>query len=113
MQILTKETLDAAIKKCQDDGPYRVIIVTERYESHLSIINYLSNLELETICRRNEPYVKFHNGSVIRMLSASDSFIGRKVNLVLCVEKYFNDKTADKLRTIEISSDMKNFRHWK
>lgn len=113
MQILTKETLDAAIKKCQDDGPYRVIIVTEHYESHLSIIDYLSKFELETICRRHEPYVKFQNGSVIRMLSAADSTLGRRANLVLCVEKYFNDKAADKLRTIEISSDMKNFRNWK
>ena len=113
MQILNKENLDAAIKKCQDDGPYRVIIVTERYESHSSIIDYLSRLELETVCRRHEAYVKFQNGSVIRMLSVADSTLGRKANLVLCVEKYFNDKTADKLRVIEISSDMMNFRRWK
>lgn len=112
MQILTKETLDATIQKCQDSARYRVIIVTEHQESHQDILDYLSKFEHEILCRHDEPYVKFANGSVIRMLSSSDSFIGRRAILVLCVEKYFNDKIADKLRVIEISSDI-NFKKLK
>lgn len=112
MQILTKETLDAAIQKCQDGARYRVIIVTEHQESHQDILDYLSKFEHETLCSHQEPYVKFTNGSVIRMLSSSDSFLGRRAILVLCVEKYFNDKTGDKLRPIEISSDI-NFKKLK
>lgn len=107
MQILTKENLDAAIKKCQDSKLYRVYLVTERSKSHKDILDYLSKFEPETICKDGEPYVRFSNGSVIRMLSGSSSATGRVSNLVLCVEKYFNDKTADKLRPIEISYHMK------
>lgn len=108
MQILTKESLDAAIKKCQDSKLYRVYLVTERSKSHQDILDYLSKFEPETICKDGgEPYVRFSNGSVIRMLSGSSSSTGRISNLVLCVEKYFNDKTADKLRPIEISYHMK------
>ena len=112
MQILTKENLDAAIKKCQNLSRYRVILVTEYAKSHQEILDYLSQFELETICRNDEPYVKFQNGSVIRMLTSSDSFLGRRAILVLCVEKYFNDKTGEKLRAVEISSDI-NFKKLK
>ena len=112
MQILTKENLDATIKKCQDVPRYRVILVTEHGASHQEILDYLSQFDPETVCNDEEPYVKFSNGSVIRMLSASDSFLGRRAILVLCVEKYFNDKTGDKLRTMEISSDV-NFKKQK
>lgn len=107
MQILTKETLDAAIQKCQGSARYRVIIVTEHQESHQDILDYLSKFEHETLCRHQEPYVKFSNGSVIRMLSASSSLTGRMSNLVLCIEKYFNDKTSEKLKSLEISYHMK------
>ena len=112
MQILTKENLDAAIKKCQDVPRYRIILVTEHKASHKEILDYLAQFAPETICEHDEPYVKFSNGSVIRMLSSSDSFLGRRAILVLCVEKYFNDKTGEKLRTIEISSDI-NFKKLK
>lgn len=112
MQILNKENLDAAVKKCQDLSRYRVYLVTEYVKSHKEILDYLSQFEPETICEHDEPSVKFSNGSVIRMLSASDSFLGRRAILVLCVEKYFNDKTGEKLRTIEISSDI-NFKKLK
>lgn len=108
MQILNKENLDAAIKKCQYNGPYRVYLVTERSKSHQDILDYLSKFEPETICKNDgEPYVRFSNGSVIRTISGSSSTAGRISNLVLCVEKYFNDKTADKLKPIEISYHMK------
>ncbi len=113
MQILTKENLDAAIKKCQDSGMYRVYLVTEHSKSHQDILDYLSKFDPETICNGGgEPYVRFSNGSVIRMLSGSSSATGRISNLVLCVEKYFNDKIGEKLRTIEISSDI-NFKKLK
>lgn len=108
MQILTKESLDAAVKRCQEDGPYRVYLVTEHSKSHKDIIKYMLKFRPETIRNDNgEPYIRFVNGSVIRMLSASSSLTGRICNLVLCVEKYFNDKTADKLRVLEISYHMK------
>lgn len=112
MQILTKENLDTAIKKCQDVARYRVYLVTEYAKSHQEILNYLSQFTPEIICEYDEPYVKFSNGSVIRMLSSSDSLLGRRAILVLCVEKYFNDKIGEKLRTIEISSDI-NFKKLK
>lgn len=113
MQILNKENLDAAIKKCQDLSRCRVLLVTEHSKSHKEIIDYLSQFELEAICGDDDgPYVKFHNGSVIRMLSASDSFLGRRAILVLCVEKHFNDKIGDKLRPIEISNNI-NFKKLK
>jgi hypothetical protein len=107
MQILNKENLDAAIKKCQDNKLYRVYLVTEHSKSHQDILDYISKFEPETICKYDEPYARFQNGSVIRMLSLSDSFLGRRAILVLCIEKYFNDKTADKLRPMEISYHMK------
>ena len=107
MQILTKENLDAAIKKSQDVSRYRVYLVTEHATSHTDILDYLSKFEPETICTNDEPYVKFQNGSVIRMISSSDSLVGRRSFLVLCVEKYFNDKTGEKLRAIEIGYYMK------
>ena len=112
MQILTKENLDTAIKKCQDIPRYRVILVTEHEASHKEILNYLSQFDPETVCNDEEPYVKFSNGSVIRMLSASDSFLGRRAILVLCVEKHFKGKLGEKLRLIEISSDV-NFKKLK
>ena len=103
MQILTKENLDAAIKKCQDVSRYRVYLFTESSKSHPEMLDYLSKFEPETICPCDEPYVKFQNGSVIRMISSSDSLTGRRAFLVLCVEKYFNSNIGDKLRAIEIS----------
>ena len=102
MQVLTKENLDAAIKKCQDVSRYRVYLVTESSNSHQEILDYLAKFEPETICTNDEPYVRFQNGSVIRMISSSDSFIGRRAFLVLCVEKYFNSNIGDKLKLIEI-----------
>ena len=41
MQILNKENLDAAIKKCQDLARYRVYLVTEHAKSHKEILDYL------------------------------------------------------------------------
>ena len=109
MQILTKESLDAAIKKCQDLSRYRIYLVTEHTNSHQDILDYLSKSDPETIRNEGgEQYVRFSNGSVIRMLSGSSSATGRISNLVLCVEKYFNDdKIADRLRVMEIGYHMK------
>lgn len=94
MEILTKESLDAAIKKCQDDDGYRVLIVTEYAEDHTDILRNLS-LNYDVLISHNRPnsysYAQFSNGSIIEMISTSNNIRGRKAYLVLCVEKIFYD----------------------
>ena len=109
MQILTRETLDAAVKKCQENEHYRVIVVTEYAESHKDIVYYLRQFGCDGPGVRNNPYVQFANGSVIRMLSASSTARGYRADLVLCVPIMFDDENSYKFRAIELSNRFLRF----
>jgi hypothetical protein len=104
MEILTKESLDAAIQRCQENKNYRVIVVTRYAESHISVMDYLSQLKCITARRLNSPYAYFENGSVIRMLSSASTARGYKGNLVLCTSNIFDDENSYKFRAMELDN---------
>lgn len=104
MEILTKETLDSAIQRCQENKNYRVIVVTRYAESHISVMDYLSQFKCITARRLNNPYVYFENGSVIRMLSLASTARGYKANLVLYTSSIFDDENSCKFRAIELDN---------
>ena len=110
MEILNKESLDTAVKKCQDNERYRVIVVTEYAKNHKDIMNYLRQFGCDGPGVRNNPYVCFENGSVIRMLSSASSAMGYRADLVLCVPKIFYDENSYKFRAMEFNiRAFKNF----
>lgn len=104
MEILTKETLDSAIQKCQENECYRVIVVTRYAESHTSVMDYLAQFKCITARRSNNPYVYFENGSVIRMLSSSSLVRGYRASLVLCVSSVFDDENSYIFRAMELNN---------
>jgi hypothetical protein len=104
MEILNKESLDAAVKKCKDNDHYKVIAVTEYAGSHKDIVDYLRQFGCNGPGVRNNPYVYFENGSVIRMLSLVSTPRGYKANLVLCVPRIFYDENSYKFRAMEVNN---------
>lgn len=108
MEILTKKSLDAAIKKCQENKNYRVIVVTRYAESHTSVMDYLAQFKCNVVRRLNNPYVYFENGSVIRMLSSSSLARGYKASLVLCVSSVFDDENSYRFRAMELHNEFLN-----
>ena len=101
MEILTKETLDAAVQKCQENKNYNVIVVTEYAETGVDIVNYLLQFGCNGARRLSNPYVQFDNGSSIRMLSSSSTARGYKANLVLCLHKIFYNENSYRFRAME------------
>ena len=104
MQILTQESLVTAVKKCQENEHYRVIVVTEYVSDIDPIIDYLLQIDgvVVTHCIENSR-AKFENGNFIHMISMNcNSTRGHKADLVLCAEKFFEDENVRCiLQTIE------------
>ena len=114
MQILTKESLDTAIKMCQENERYRVVIVTECAIDHNPILDYLSQIEDVNIVRCfGNPWVKFLNRSIINMISVPhDVMLGARADCVLCSPSvYENEEIKPILQTMEmrnINFNLKN-----
>ena len=86
MQVLTKETLNAAIKKCQENERYRVLIVTKYAGDHSPILDHLSKSGADVVRRFNNSFARFLNGSCISMISSAANTRGYKADLVLYQE---------------------------
>lgn len=90
MQVLTKETLDAAVKKCKESERYRVLIMTKYAGDHSRILDYLSQVGADVVRCFGHPWARFLNGSAINMLSSASNARGYKANLVLYQEDVVN-----------------------
>lgn len=104
MEVLTKESLDAAVKKCQENENYQVILVTEYASDHTDIFDYLTqNCDAIIARRKINSYITFPNRSIIRMLSSSSSARGYRADLILCEDKFFNDADIyNRLQAMEL-----------
>ena len=92
MQILTKENLDAAIKKCKENDRYKVLIVTKYVGDHHYILDYLSEAGIDVVRRFNNSFARFLNGSNINLISSSSNITcGARANLVLYQEDICNE----------------------
>jgi len=59
MQVLTKETLDAAVKKCKESERYRVLIMTKYAGDHARILDYLSQVGADVVRCFGHPWARF------------------------------------------------------
>ena len=106
MKILTYKSFSEAIKLCQDNERYRILIVAQDRDYYDQILKYLDQFVTRVVNTRNSPWVEFYNGSIIRMLSASSNMIGQKANLVLCDADFYND--CEEIRYILPTFEMNN-----
>lgn len=91
MKILTNQSLNEAIKLCQENDRYRVLIVTQCAKDRLLILDELSQHGADVARCMGHPWAKFPNGSVIDMVSMVTNMCGRRANLVLCQAEVYND----------------------
>ena len=92
MQILTKENLDTAIKKCRENERYKVLIVTKYKEDHIPILDKLVKSGVDAIHNSNNSFVRFLNGSYIELISSSkNNTCGARADLVLYQEDVCNE----------------------
>lgn len=106
MKILTDDSLNEAIKLCQENKCYRVLIVTKYAGDHYPILNYLSKVGADVVRRFNNPFARFLNGSCISMISSATNKRGQKANLVLYQEDICNgcEEMIHVLAPIEINN---------
>lgn len=106
MQILIKETLDAAVKKCKTSERYRVLIITKYAGDHVKILDYLSQVGADVVRCFGHPWVRFVNGSTINMISSASNARGYKANLVLYQKGVVNgnQEIMDILAAMEIKN---------
>lgn len=111
MQILTKESLGVAVKKCQDSEHYRVLIVTKYAGDHTKILDYLSQVGANVVRCFGHPWARFLNGSTINIISSAYNTRGHKANLVLYQEDIINgnEEMLYVLKAIEIDNMRFNF----
>lgn len=110
MKIFTYKSLNEAIKLCQENDKYRVLIVTQYASDHSSILDYLHKIGIDVTRCFGNPWAKFPNGSIIRMTSLVNSMRGQKANLILCQDEVYNscEDIGYVLDAIEIMS----FQHY-
>ena len=106
MKILTNKSLDEAIKLCQANDRYRVLIVTQYAKDHLQILDELDQHGADVARCMGHPWAKFPNGSVINIVSMTANMCGRKANLVLCQVEVYNE--CEELRYMLPSIEMTN-----
>lgn len=102
IQLLTKESLDAAVIKCRENDYYSVLIITRYAIDHSYILDYLSRLKDANVIRCfGHPWVKFQNKSIINMTSIGDTTLKRCATpLILCSPAvYKNRRIKQILRT--------------
>ena len=110
MKILTDQSLSEAVKLCQENERYRVLIVTQYAEDHDHILDKLYQVSADITRCLGHPWAKFPNGSVIDLVSVAANMRGRKANLVLCQTEVYNnyDEIKHMLPAIEITN--RNFK---
>ena len=91
MTILTDKSLDEAINICRENSGYRVLIVTKRIADHDEILNYLQKVGADVTRCFGNPWAKFENNSIIRLMSIRENMCGHRAHLVLCQEKVYTD----------------------
>lgn len=93
MQVLTKETFDAAVQKCKETSGYKVLIVTDSFKDRDFIIdNWVSEHRKDfLIVNRSLSIIKFENGSLIKMAGLESQMRGQRADLVLCNAWMMND----------------------
>lgn len=110
MKILTDQSLTEAVKLCQENERYRVLIVTQHAEDHSQILDKLYQVGVDITRCLGHPWAKFQNGSTINMVSVAANMRGRKANLVLCQTEVYNnyDEIKYMLSAVEITN--RNFK---
>ena len=91
MKILTDESLFDAIKVCQENDHYRVVIVTKYAEDHLPLLEKLTQTGVFVTRRWGHPWAKFANNSIIDIVSVLGTARGCRADLVLCDADVYND----------------------
>ena len=95
MQVLSKETFEAAMQKCQETDGYKVLVVTEYLEQRNFILDHWTSGYLNSIKSMNkiDSRIIFLNNSSIKLVGISSNYVrSQRVDLVLCHEWMIYDR---------------------
>lgn len=110
MKILTDKSLDEAVKLCQENDHYRVLIATKYTEDHISLLEKLAQTGATVTRRLNHPWVKFSNNSIIDIVSVLGTARGYRADLVLCDADVYNDYDETKYVLAAMETKPREFR---
>ena len=110
MKILTDKSLDEAIKLCQENDRYRVLIATKYAEDHLPLLEKLAQTGASVTRRMGHPWAKFSNNSIIDIISVTCSARGCRADLVLCDADVYNDCDEAKYVIAAMETKPRDFR---
>ena len=111
MELLTKDTFDAAVQKCISTKNYSVLIVTSYRADHDWIFdNWFAEYQSQTASvSRLTSLIQFdHNSSIKMTINEPRMLRGRRVNLVLCEPEIMHDSNmAAYLLSLEADNMLK------
>lgn len=111
MEVLTKDTFDAAVQKCISSKNYSVLIVTSYRKDHDWIFeNWFAEYQSQAASvSRLTSLIQFsHNSSIKMTVNESHMLRGRRADLVLCESWMMqDDNVRANLQVIEASNMLK------